>query len=209
MEAHPDEGLLAWEPRVEWRSAAGDLGVTCGPWTYTQDERVQGAGHFLSVWTRVEGAWRLAADLGVSHAEPEPALEYAAFALAVEAAARELSSEAAEAELREAEALLDADTREAGALALLDRAHDSLLLLRPGAPPSRGPEAAEALLGRGADASRAELERVLVARSGDLAATWGALVGAGADAPRGGWLRVWHREDGAWRVLADVRLPAQ
>lgn len=208
MREHPDDGLLAWEPRVEWLSAAGDLGVTLGPWTYTKDERELGAGHFLSVWKRAEGRWRLVGDIGVAHAAPGTPFDAAAPALAAPDA-REVGSEAAIDELRAAEAALSAAQAEAGALALLDAAHERIVLLRNGVPPTIGTEAAATLLESDAPSTTALLGRVTVARSADLAATWGALAPEAEGGARGGWLRVWRRDgEGPWRVLADVRLPA-
>lgn len=71
--ARPDpSATLAWEPAYAEVAASGDLGWTTGPW----ELRPAGAdtavawGHFHSVWRREDGAWRVAADIGVSHPRP-------------------------------------------------------------------------------------------------------------------------------------------
>jgi ketosteroid isomerase-like protein len=70
---------LEWAPDYAEISGAGDLGVTSGPWEWRPaPERHQPTahGHFISVWRRTEdGAWRVAADIGVSHGKPSAGLD--------------------------------------------------------------------------------------------------------------------------------------
>lgn len=207
---NPDDGELAWQPRLEVVSAVGDLGFTLGPYTYAREGDVLGRGHFLSVWTRSEATapWRLEADIGVAHGPSEAEPDYARLSDLPDPGDRDDSAASAERSVRAAEAELARAAVEVGpAAALLDRAHERLVVLRNGASPAFGLEACEGLLERNAVAGSAGLERVVVAGSSDLAAAWGALASSREGGPPGGWLRVWRRErDGAWRVLADVRL---
>src|SRR2546422_3063287 len=72
-------GTLAWAPDFAEISGAADLGVTSGPWEYrAAPERnpPNGYGHFISVWKRAkDGAWRVAADIGIDHEKPALALD--------------------------------------------------------------------------------------------------------------------------------------
>jgi hypothetical protein len=95
--------------------------------------------------------------------------------------------------------------------------------MRPATVPIFGPDAAQCSAQRSWHSSRelaSSVSRILVAGSADLAVTWGDLrrpaadepaQGAeGAEASQGGWLRVWRKDsvEDAWRVLAEVVLPA-
>ena len=69
----PIPATLVWEPAFAEVSAAGDLGFTTGPWELRPNDaqRPTGYGHFVSIWQRQsDGTWRVAVDIGVSHAKP-------------------------------------------------------------------------------------------------------------------------------------------
>jgi len=65
---------LAWAPDYAEVAGNADLGVTSGPWEYrpAPDRNLPPShGHFISVWKRLkDGAWRVAADIGIEHARP-------------------------------------------------------------------------------------------------------------------------------------------
>ena len=65
-------GTLRWTPETAEISAAGDLGWTTGPWEFAasgHEPHETAHGQFVSVWRRqADGTYRVAADLGVSHA---------------------------------------------------------------------------------------------------------------------------------------------
>lgn len=69
-------GTLIWEPAFAEVSAAGDLGVTAGPWEFRPPEEAKDRpvsyGDFISVWRRPEGGpWKVIVDIGSEHAKPE------------------------------------------------------------------------------------------------------------------------------------------
>jgi ketosteroid isomerase-like protein len=69
----PVTATLVWEPVFAEVSAAGDLGYTTGPWELRPNDpqRPTGYGHFVSVWQKqADGAWRVAVDIGIAHAQP-------------------------------------------------------------------------------------------------------------------------------------------
>ena len=63
--------VLSWRPSFADISRSGDIGYTFGPWEYKNDvkEAAPSAyGHFVTVWKKqVDGTWKFAVDLGVSH----------------------------------------------------------------------------------------------------------------------------------------------
>lgn len=69
------KGTLIWEPEFAEMSAAGDLGLTTGPWEYRPPaERADAPvahGHFISMWRKqADGTFKLEADLGINHEKP-------------------------------------------------------------------------------------------------------------------------------------------
>ena len=69
----PVAATLVWEPVFAEVSAAGDLGYTTGPWELRPNDpqRPTGYGHFVSIWQKqADGAWRVAVDIGITHAQP-------------------------------------------------------------------------------------------------------------------------------------------
>lgn len=69
---NPDERQRATlESRANYisHSLAGDLGLTSGPYRYTQgsgEELLRRHGHFISIWRRSGSEWRMVADMAVS-----------------------------------------------------------------------------------------------------------------------------------------------
>jgi ketosteroid isomerase-like protein len=69
----PVAATLVWEPVFAEVSAAGDLGYTTGPWELRPNDpqRPTGYGNYVSVWQKqADGAWRVAVDIGIAHAQP-------------------------------------------------------------------------------------------------------------------------------------------
>lgn len=65
-------GQLSWEPVYAKVSRSGDWGFSTGPYTYIGEDSTNPTyGEYLSVWkTNSKGVWKLALDLGISHAIP-------------------------------------------------------------------------------------------------------------------------------------------
>jgi ketosteroid isomerase-like protein len=68
----PDTSKLTWFPAFVEVSEAGDLGYSTGPyqWRGEADSTKVSHGHFVSIWGRRGGSWKLLLDMGSSHAAP-------------------------------------------------------------------------------------------------------------------------------------------
>jgi ketosteroid isomerase-like protein len=65
-----DSSSLIWYPVYADISASHDFGYTFGPWEYKNsrtDSNPVATGHFLSVWRKENGVWRVALDIGIDH----------------------------------------------------------------------------------------------------------------------------------------------
>lgn len=200
--------VLDWRPAWVEVSASGDFGLSTGPWkitSRTDASRPPAYGQFVSIWKRSgTGPWRVAVDLGISHANPE------LWATALEA--RQLSGGSmddaspgiAAAEASFARSASDAGNRAAYAA----HASQRIRIYREDYAPLLGRDAALASPAVAMAFTAWTAERVEVARSGDL----GYAIGRYADtaAPgeaRGYFLRVWRREGSLWRLALDVTSP--
>jgi hypothetical protein len=56
------KGSLAWRPIAS--GERGDWGFTVGTYAYTPASGAPGTGSYCTIWRRVDGAWRVAFDLG-------------------------------------------------------------------------------------------------------------------------------------------------
>lgn len=67
-----DATKLTWYPAFVEVSQAGDLGYSTGPyeWRPEAGSTQVSQGHFVSVWERHGGMWKLMLDTGISHAAP-------------------------------------------------------------------------------------------------------------------------------------------
>jgi ketosteroid isomerase-like protein len=199
--------VLDWRPVHAEVAASGELGLSTGPWRLTRRGDPNAApayGQFVSIWKRdAAGRWRVLVDLGISHAQPvfwDQPLE--TVAVTAPAAAPGDTIEAAEQEFA-------SDMKANGARAAYARhASSSLRLYRDGVDPMAGKEAALAWAGLGTESRTWSIEKSETARSGDFGYARGAYFSAANTVPSGWFLRVWHREGGAWRIALDVVNPA-
>ena len=68
-----DGSWLSWAPAFSDISASGDFGYNTGPWEVrltSADPEPVAFGQFVSVWKKVNGEWKVALDVGISHAKP-------------------------------------------------------------------------------------------------------------------------------------------
>jgi ketosteroid isomerase-like protein len=209
--AHPDRpGKLLWAPQYLALSAAGDLGVSSGPWRFEggqAGESTRAHGQFFSIWRHDSAhGWRVVFDHGVSHGAPEVALERAETIALTPDSPRSGSAATDEQERSLAaadDALRERLARDAPA-AYARVARRQTLWLRDDQLPRQGsqpPPTDAHACGCGPRA------RLVLAANGDF----GYTIGGREDArEKGVDVRVWQFDDAghAWTVLADLAAAA-
>ena len=204
-------GRLIWGPQYLAVSAAGDLGLSSGPWRYEAERDgmpVVAHGHFFSIWKRdAQGHWQVLFDHGIGHAAPGAAVEHTALVpiampehkkpTAAVIESRTSSLDAADKALREQ---LGSDPKKAYA----EVATAQTLWLREGSLPTQ--DSAPPDVSAGQACGCGPRVALTVAASGDLAYTIG-----GAESARASGIdvRVWRFDGGAWKLLADVTAAAK
>jgi ketosteroid isomerase-like protein len=202
---HPDRGgKLIWGPQYVAVAAAGDLGLSTGPWR-AEGERdgkpVRAHGHFFSVWQHdADGKWRVLFDHGVGHEAPTIDVEKTALiGLPLPAIVAATKTNAGTRDtLAAADDALRQRLRDGAAGAYDAVVRDDTLWLRDGSLPrqARTPEAAGKTCGCGPRA------KIAVAASGDFGYTVG---GAESARAQGTDVRVWTFDPArGWTLLADV-----
>lgn len=214
----PETGmLLTWEPVFADVSQDGNFGYTTGPWRLAEKGKGSdpaGFGQYVSVWRRRPGeAWRVAIDAGIAHPDPEG--RSSPFRAATGDKGAGGASGGAESGERPIDMLMRAAgdfsrvCGSEGAVSGYEKyAADDIRLLRAGAFPVIGKNAAlETVRGESGTPSF-QLMASDVSSSGDLAYTYGASrwTGEGRQPNRGAsYLWVWARsESGAWTIVLDM-----
>jgi ketosteroid isomerase-like protein len=214
----PRAAVLEWGPQAGAVSRAGDLGFTTGPWRLRQrnDSTAPASyGYYLSVWSRAGGEWRVIVDAGVTQKSPPPQEGAPNMRTPIFRGHDLLRSDAQRAAGREKLLVLDRMPRAFGEGSAGTPAYRDLLtpvtrFLKNDEPMLTG----EALIDAIAEQPAGRVEWMpidgAIAASDDLAYTYGKSRRTGATMPAAGYyVHVWQRNfEGAWKLIAEVSLPA-
>lgn len=218
--ATPDDGgLRVWEPVYADLSAAQDLGYTTGPWSFTAPGDVDPMlhGHYVSVWKRSGGSWRLLLDIATPHPKlsKTPELAFAPDALRPQPVVPRPGTRSAQRSLLDAE---DAFSSACGNKGVVEGyrawADEDIRAYRQGVAPVKSRVELEALLGVAPRFSLWEVGGSGLAESGDMGWTYGLASTRKSqnldETPSTqAFLRIWRRKPARpWRVVLDVTLPA-
>src|SRR6267142_2827397 len=217
--------LLAWQPVFADVALAEDLGYTTGPWEYKEDiknEKPVAYGDFVTVWKRQpDGSWKFAVDLGINHLESSGPLnvwkvpDTPSWGSTGKRSTR-LTKYMLE---RVRMALVKRDLEFSdSALALgfvkafLKYAGTDVRLLREKSAPFAGKQSAAAALEARKEKLTWQTTGEDVSLSGDLGYTRGLYEARSDDSEnklieRGNYLRIWKKQNGAWRVVLDLANP--
>ncbi len=203
---------LAWEPSAGAVSASGDMGITAGPWTFTDAAKPDSPpyyGHFVTVWKRNDrqGEWKVAVDIGISHPLRSADALRGRFDQRPWGHARAGGNAAPSGDV-----LLDADKEVLLAIdragtrkPFLDRLASDAVVFRNGEPPMRDREKIRKAI---EDAMAPFAWRPLsagIAASGDLGFTYGSYT---VGNEKGSYLRIWRlSQEGVWVILVDLTDP--
>jgi ketosteroid isomerase-like protein len=214
--ATPPTVVLEWMPVTADIAGAGDLGYTTGPWV--RSERAPGGkplayGWYFTVWKKQpDGSWKAAADIGTTTpAHTLPGVDEFRPAGAAQMVSGPTSSSrpADSADILAAEKLLSDQTAASELGGYVACAAPEIRLHRDGAEPIVGAASVRAYLGGREARITSTPIKADVSRSGDLGYAYGSYVArlsATGTAPeeRGYYLRVWKRQAGGWRLVADI-----
>lgn len=213
LETHePATGRLEWWSSAAVVACAGRIGVTTGPWRYSNDEGGEPAeGHYLTVWRLDDDRrWRVVLDHGIDHAPgmaPAAPLQPAFERLWPVDSADECTGRGDTRELVRAEEHLNTDIRRRGlSEALRLAAEEDALAYRDDAAPgllAAVQPASDVIFGVG---TVAQTGGTVLDADTDFAVTHGVLRSADG-AQRSLYVRVWSRERRRWRVAIDMQTP--
>ncbi|MEO6970887.1 MAG: DUF4440 domain-containing protein [Chthoniobacterales bacterium] len=199
-------GLLQWQPVLAVVAGSGDFGYTTGPWTYKKSaqDKAEAFGHFVSIWRKEEGKWKVLFDLGTDHPAPP---ETPALQMFDNHAPNEPAAAALAALLQQDRVYAAAPASQFSAVAA-----DAVRLHWPDKLPVIGKEAVAAMLQAAPRTITFDEPKGDVAASGDLGFAWGkysAKEKTGTAAPEiGYYLRIWRKnEAGKWQLALDLLHP--
>ncbi len=209
--AQPEAKDVSWTPVYARVSRSGDWGFTTGPFKVGEDAY----GQYFSVWKAVDGRWKLALDLGVSHNKPlnkadvqiiEPKDSFKPIFLNDKERATGANI------IATTEKTLDATIKSYGISAFAGFISPDVRILFPGYEPILGKDKAIAFFN--SMISKATLKTTKVDKSdgGDLAYTYGvAALDYKADLRESfNYVFVYERQaDHNWNLIAMVFAPAE
>jgi hypothetical protein len=205
----PDlQGLLQWYPDYAIVSSSGDMGLSTGPWVYTNQGKPSAYGHFFSIWRKQpDGSWRNALDVGIDHDEIKPAptkLKVSASSGHADATgSKHVDTTAA---VRSAEAQFAQLAAMSSYAAATERmAHPDLRVYRDGHAPLVGAVPAVAYLKDLGPVGAPKLDSAV--GSGDFGYAYGMIARSQGTGSSHAFVHVWKEEGGKWQLLGDLLTP--
>jgi len=202
-------------------SRAGDLGLTSGPYRYSVgsgEEQRRSHGHFVTIWRKFEGEWRMVADMvvrvpGVLSLDVEPDIRETAQLFAETAPASETIDNTVESLIEADERLIASINFRGGRRATTRYGVEHQRIFVPGMAPGIGNESASIVYGTYMDEQMAlsllDLEPggAFLAESGESGYTYGTMSVEGSGFNTN-YLRYWHYTNaGEWKVAVEVLSP--
>jgi ketosteroid isomerase-like protein len=192
---------LNWRPAFVHVAASGDFGVSTGPARIlfkADPQRAPRYTHFLSIWEKLGGVWKLRVDVGIDHPEPH-------FADAWLELSQSIAKGPGLDAMLAAERAFNAATKAKGYAAALDAQADAnIRVYRTPRKPMLG-KAALAGQSFHAAGTQGEVLSHGIAASGDLG--WAVVKLSAADKPAlpiAHVLRVWRARGDQFQLLADL-----
>ncbi len=216
--ADPMAVLVEWGPQAGAASRAGDLGFTTGPSRVSKraDPNAPASyGYYFSVWSRVDGTWKVLVDAGVSQVLAPPQEGVPNMRTPIFHRAGPPLTDAQRTDRRDALFALERGPRAfgdvpSGELAWRDLVTPATRLLRNDEPVLVGDALSRFLAKRPAGRVAWTPLAGAIAASDDLAYTYGtSRESIGTAAPADGYyVHVWQRDaKGDWKLIAAVSLP--
>lgn len=200
---------LVWWPEYADIAGSGDLGWTTGPFE-SEAQGEKGYGHYLTVWKKqADGNWRFLIDSGIGHEKPAN-LQPTPNALKAGKTKAETSADAAagKTSLLAADRELGQATAQGTTAAYTARLADDAILMRDGAFPHVGGDAARAALAKEPAAMTSQPTEGDVSAAGDLGYTYGTAEWKdGEQTVKANYMRIWDKRDGAWKLRVDLVSP--
>ena len=204
IDRQPNNNLLIWWPVFVGISSNNEMGFSTGPsqWSETKESQTAAHGYFVSVWKKVGGEWKLAADIG----SPMPGADVSAAALhSSNPTGKAAKSKDVKGLLLDIDRKYNDHVKKAEVLFDSERFSKDAMLKYPRAFPDYFPFESKTTL------SKADFKSLGgdVSSSNDLAYTYGrvnaSLVDNSSVVPyAANFLRVWKYEEDEWKIVIEV-----
>jgi ketosteroid isomerase-like protein len=201
--------VLDWKPVFTEVAWSGDLGLSTGPWKITSKTKPDTApsfGQFVSVWRRdAGGPWKVAVDIGIAHTGA--ALWDQPLATVILPGRPSLTRGGIES--AELEFVTDAHQKGLPA-AYAAYGSERFRFYRDGFEPAVGKANALASPAMSSEKLAWSIDQIELSKSRDFGYSRGSYAAvATPKIPLGYFMRVWHVEDGQWRIALDVANPVR
>lgn len=200
----PNDSWLYWEPVYSVVAASGDFGFNTGPWEFRpkrDEEKAVAFGQFVTVWKKVNGEWKAAIDIGISHKAPSEKEVWKTSTIKSEPSRKDSTNKDYILNVEEEfEKAAEQDHLTAYRQLLSQEAR----LYRTNQHPYTSRKQVEAYLNTYLDKVSFTPIDASVSSSGDLAFVYGKAV-VHEETPRDAFfMRIWRLENGEWKIVLDI-----
>lgn len=204
---------LTWEPQYADVSAEGDLGFTTGPFKQYQsrtDANPIAEGHYLSIWKKQQGTWKVVLDGGVGH----PPADLSTWERKPDNTSKPQtkSLETIKLDIGKLESSFRNSFQEKQNAAIPNYASTDIRLYRPRQPPYRKNDLPQLIAETDKKFDYKAPVKIEVAQGGDMAYTIGEVAieitsGTNTRQLNGNYVRIWKNENAlGWRLIVDMIL---
>jgi ketosteroid isomerase-like protein len=199
----PNESWLYWEPVYSVIAASGDFGFNTGPWEFRQkktDEKAVAFGQFVTVWKKVNGAWKAAIDIGISHGAPTGKEIWRTSSL------KSVPSKSVEnkIDVMNFERQFQDDLVRNGLTAYIKFISPEARFYRSKREPFTSAEQVEKYLNETAEKITFASVDAEIASTGDLAFVYGRTVVHEKTDRNSFFMRIWRKENNTWKIVLDL-----
>jgi ketosteroid isomerase-like protein len=199
----PNESWLYWEPVYSVIAASGDFGFNTGPWEFRQkktDEKAVAFGQFVTVWKKVNGAWKAAIDIGISHSAP------AGKEIWRTSSVKSTPSRSVEdkTDVMNFERQFQDDLVRNGLTAYIKFISPEARLYRSKREPFTSAEQIEKYFNETTEKITFASVDAEIASTGDLAFVYGSTVVHEKTDRNSFFMRIWRKENSTWKIVLDL-----
>jgi ketosteroid isomerase-like protein len=199
----PNESWLYWEPVYSVIAASGDFGFNTGPWEFRQkktDEKAVAFGQFVTVWKKINGVWKAAIDIGISHGAP------AGKEIWRTSSVKSAPSKSVEnkTDVMNFERQFQDDIVRKGLTAYRKFISPEARLYRSKREPFTSAEQIEKYLNETTEKITFASVDAEIASTGDLAFVYGRTVVREETDRNSFFMRIWRKENNTWKIVLDL-----
>jgi ketosteroid isomerase-like protein len=199
----PNESWLYWDPVYSDIAASGDFGFNTGPWEFRNkrtDEKPVAYGEFVTVWKKVNGKWKAAIDIGVTHDAPKNKEAWKTSSIRSTDNTKNIKAKAE---------IIDVEQKFQSELRADNSAYKKFLsrearFYRTGKMPFITQQQVEEYLRTSPENVSYTMLNGSASAAGDMAFVYGSAIVHEKEDHKVFYMRIWKKENNTWKIVLDI-----